>query len=165
MNNRLISARGDQIVGGVVEAKRAMEELKTRQIIGGDSLAFYQSDSGAAYDWSGLLPESPPAPTTGHKILVVEAAAATQETLFADLIFELYVGSMSNRWTVRDYLAAIDASTPAFLIFQIPQPLDVDTRNIARFGIAIMGDKTTTCFAKFYVVANDTVVISITEKN
>lgn len=149
----------------IAELRADLDELSSRQIIGGASLSFYQSESGDQYDWDGTLPESPSDPSTGHKVLRVEAVAEKQNVLFADIIFELYVGSLTTRYTIRDYLEDIEAFAVGFRIMRIPQPLSVEETNTARFGIAILGDKTTHCYAKFYVVANDTVSLSVTELN
>src|SRR5438067_550708 len=162
MNQRIQDVIGLPILTDIVTAAKQTQQIKNPQPIGGDSLNFYQSDSGATYDWSGLLPLSG---SSGLKILLVEAQAITQETLFADLIYELYVGSSTNRYTSQNYLSDLKAGGTGFLMYKIPQPLDINHKNKARFGIAIAGDTTTTCYAKFYVVANDQVTITVTAKN
>lgn len=146
------------------QLRHDVDGLKGTQFIGGDSLQFYQSDTGNAYDWSGTLPANP-APGVGVKILLVEAVAQVQPVLFADIIFELYVGSLSNRYTPRDYLAAVEAASTGFQIYKVPYPLLVADKNKARWGIGISGDLVTTCYAKFYVVANDSVAITVTAIN
>jgi hypothetical protein len=164
VNQRIQDATGLSTLNNIVTAAKQTQQMKSAQPIGGDSLIFYQSDSGLSYDWSGTLPASG-GPSTGTKILLVEVQAVTQKVLFADLIYDLYVGSSTNRYTVQDYLSALESHSTGFIMNRIPQPLDINNQNKARFGISIDGDTTTTCYTKFYAVANDQINITVTEKN
>lgn len=164
MNQRIQDATGQGVITDIVTAVKQSQQMKGVQPIGGDSLVFYQSDSGLSYDWTGTLPVSGGV-STGEKILLVEVQAITQNVLFADLIYELYVGTSTNRYTAQNYLADIKLGHTGFIMNLIPQPLKISYQNRARFGITIQGDTTTTCFAKFYAVANDQVSITVTAKN
>jgi hypothetical protein len=166
MGNRINNAADQQIANIIATAAKQTQDLKNAQPIGGDSLTFYQSDSGNTYDWSGTLPASPVDPTSGQKILVVGATAINQNVLFADFIYELYVGASTTPYTFQDYLNDISSSHTGFVVNAIiPQPLNINQQNKAAIGLSLIGDKTTTCHMKFYIVANDQVTISVTEKN
>lgn len=161
MNQRIQDITGQSVINDIVTSARQTQQMKNVQPIGSDSLVFYQSDSGLAYDWSGVLPTSGGV-SSGRQVLLVEFQAITQKVLFADLIYELYVGSSTSRYTVQNYLADTKAGITGFEVFKIPQPLQISNQDKARFGIIIEGDNTSTCYAKFYAVANDQVTITVT---
>lgn len=147
-------------------AERSLNELKSApQYVGGSSLQFFQSDSGASYDWTGTLPASPLAPATGTKILRVTATATTMANLFGDLIGYLYKGNMSTWYRPSNYLADLKVGTTPFSISVQEEVLDLSNRNKKQWTVVITGNKVTTCFVKLYVVANDEVTLTITEVN
>lgn len=156
----------------VINAKKDMEAIKNAQFIGTDSIRFYQNDTGNPYDWTGTLPESPQAPYVGTKVLVIEAVARTQPVLFADLILEYYVNDMGNLHTVIDYIHEIYTNVDYFYSDDFGVPVEPTETHIARWGISLNGGDAdaiapppNTVFAKFYVVANDIVDITVTEVN
>lgn len=150
-----------------------MEQLKQAQRIGSDSVRFYKKDTGDPYDWSGVPPESPQTAYTGVKNLRITATALTQNVLFADLIVEMWVDSMSNpQYTIFDYIDGLynEINFFNFIIYEDPQmPGD---ENKQSWTVSVYSNDwdgvslpTNTIFIKVYAVANDDVLIDITELN
>lgn len=138
-------------------------KAKAAQLTGGDSIQFYQSDSGNFRDWSGVLPQSQQAPDTGFKALFVTATATKQEVLMSDLIIEMYVGSSTNRYDRKRQRQSYLTGPPTFDYRVYRVPLTYADRNKQRWLLTVSGDKTTTVWFKFYVVANDTVTIGVSD--
>lgn len=170
---RIDLLNADSLQRRVANAIKAMRELKQSQFIGSDSIRFYKKDSGNAYDWSGVPPQSPQAAYVSTKILRVTATALTQNVLFADLIAEMRKDSNSNpRHTILDYIDEIYANVNAFQIFFYPDAQTVGHENIQSWTVvlnatnpAATGRPLNTLFMKAYVVANDDVQIAVTELN
>lgn len=154
-------------------AIKNMEELKQAQRIGTDSLRFYRKDTGNAYDWSGVPPESIQTEFVSTKELRVTATALTQNVLFADLIPQMWVDSMSNpRHTVIDYVNELYTNVDYFNIFFFEDAQMPGQENKQSWTVVLnAGDPDAvarplnTLFMKAYVVANDDVQIDITELN
>lgn len=163
----------DEIDQRIKAMRTIMDGFKKPQFIGSDSIRFYKKDSGNAYDWSGVPPQSPQAGYVSTKVLRVTATALTQNVLFADLIAELRINSNSNpRHTVIDYINEIYTNVDYWSISQYPDAQEVGDENIQSWTVVISGGDPdgiarplNTVFMKAYVVANDDVQIVVTELN
>ncbi|MFA5172585.1 MAG: hypothetical protein WC426_13570 [Sulfuriferula sp.] len=170
---RIDLLNADSLEQRVAAAMKTMQQFKQSQFIGSDSIRFYKKDSGLPYDWSGVPPASPQAAYVSTKILRVKATALTQNVLFADLIAEMRVNSNSNpRHTVIDYNTEIYLGQDYFSISQYPDAQEVGNENISSWTVVLNGGDwdgisrpLNTLFAKFYVVANDDVQITVQELN
>lgn len=157
----------------VANAIKDMRELKQSQFIGSDSIRFYKIDTADPYDWSGVPPESPQSAYTGLKNLRFTATALTQNVLFADLIVEMWVDSMSNpQYTVIDYIDGIydEVNFFNFRLYedaQLPGDENIQSWTVQVYSNDYDGTSlpTNTIFIKVYVVANDDVDITVTELN
>lgn len=167
-----ISEQGN-LENRVAAAIKQMEELKQAQRIGSDSVRFYKTDTGDAYDWSGVPPESVQAAYVSTKILRVTATAKKQNVLFADLISEFWVDSQSNpRHTIIDFIDEIYTNVDYFSNTKYADPQDPGSENVQSWTVVLSGGDPdaiarplNTLFMKAYVVANDDVDIVITELN
>lgn len=163
----------DEIDQRIKAMRKTMDEFKQSQFIGSDSIRFYKKDSGNAYDWSGVPPQSPQASYVSTKILRVTATALTQNVLFADLIAELRLNSNSNpRHTVIDYINEIYTGADYWSISQYADAQEPGSENVQSWTVVINGGDpdgvarpTNTVFMKAYVVANDDVQINVTSLN
>lgn len=163
----------DEIDQRIRAMRNTMDEFKQSQFIGSDSIRFYKKDSGAAYDWSGVPPQSPQAAYVSTKILRVTATALTQNVLFADLIAELRLNSAgAARHTVIDYINEIYVGADYWSISQYPDAQEPGDENIQSWTVVISGGDwdgiarpMNTVFMKAYVVANDDVQINVTSLN
>lgn len=172
-NKRTYLLHSDEIDQRMKAMRSIMDEFKKPQFIGSDSIRFYKKDSGLAYDWSGVPPQSPQAAYVSTKILRVTATALTQNVLFADLIAELRINSNSNpRHTVIDYINEIYAGVDYWSIGQYPDAQEPGDENKQSWTVVLSGGDwdgisrpLNTVFMKAYVVANDDVQINVTELN
>lgn len=163
----------DEVANRIKAMRQIMDGFKKPQFIGSDSIRFYKKDSGNAYDWSGVPPQSPQAAYVSTKVLRVTATALTQNVLFADLIAELRINSNSNpRHTVIDYINEIYTNVDYWSINQYDDAQEPGSENVQSWTVVISGGDpdgvarpTNTVFMKAYVVANDDVQISVTELN
>lgn len=171
--NRLQLAESTALENRVAAAMKAMRELKQQQYIGGDSIRFYKKDSGLAYDWGGIPPQSPQASYVSTKVLRVTATALTQNVLFADLIAELRLNSpTAAKHTILDYIDEIYYGLDYWSIFVYPDAQEPGHTNRQSWTVGISGGDPdgvarpmNTAYMKNYVVANDDVQISVTELN
>lgn len=170
--SRVEIAEANDIPSRVRRAIAAIRQLKNRQFIGGDSVVFYQKDTGNTYDWSGTLPPSPQAANSALKALRVTAIAKRQNVLFGDLIAELYVNNMNARHTVIDYINEINNNLTYFSIQSERMPVTPSQTNRAVWNVYIgagdptgSGRPTNTCFMKAYVIANDDVTVTVESIN
>lgn len=171
--SRLGISEQNNLENRVASAMKTMQELKQAQLIGSDSIRFYKRDTGNVYDWAGVPPVSPQAAYTGTKNLRVTATALTQNVLFADIIVEMWIDSMSNpRYTDLDYIEDIYNEQNYFHYYtfedaQMPGEENVQSWTIPVNSYDYDGTSlpTNTIFIKVYVVANDDVTIEITELN
>lgn len=153
--------------------RQLMDEIKQPQYIGSDSVRFYKKDSGAAYDWSGVPPQSPQAAYVSTKVLRVTATALTQNVLFADLIAELRLNSAgAARHTVIDYINEIYTNVDYWSIDYYDDAQLPGAENVRSWTVVISGGDPdgvarpmNTAFMKCYVVANDDVQINVTSLN
>lgn len=141
--------------------KSSADKLKTAQFTGTEAVQFFLNANSPAYDWSGTLPASPEAPATGTQALLITAQTTTQEYGVADAIVELYVGSMSNRYTYANYLADVKAAHTPFSISVYSLAGPASSPNISTWKVFIEGNKTSTCYVKVYLVANDDVTLTV----
>lgn len=171
--NRVKILEENELHNRVAAAMKQMQELKQAQFIGSDSLLFYKKDTGDPYDWSGVPPESAQTAFVSTKILRVTATALTQNVLFADLIAEMWVDSMSNpRHTVIDYVQELYTNVDYFSIDFSEDAQMPGSENVQSWTVTLnAGDPDAvarpmnTLFMKAYVVANDDVNIEVTELN
>lgn len=171
--SRLDIANSSSLESRVAAAMKQMRELKQAQLIGGDSIRFYEKDSGAPYDWGGIPPQSPQASYVSTKILRVTATALTQNVLFADLIAELRLNSpTAAKHTILDYIDEIYYGVDYWSIFAYRDAQLPGQENVQSWTVGISGGDPdgvarpmNTAYMKNYVVANDDVQISVTELN
>lgn len=152
--SRLAQVSGLKLTTLVGDAVKESRARKATQFIGSDSLNFYQSDSGNAYDWSGTLDPSPQAPGTGVHDFLVVATTNTTPVLLADLIVELYVGDSSNLYTINDCIDERLGGGVGFQVIRYEETININELNVARWGVLVTGDLATTIYVKFIVVAN-----------
>lgn len=172
-NKRTNILHAEEIDYRIRNMRVAMDEMKQPQFIGSDSIRFYKKDSGLAYDWSGVPPQSPQAAYVSTKVLRVTATALTQNVLFADLIAELRLNSAgAARHTVIDYINEIYTNVDYWSISQYADAQEPGDENKQSWTVVISGGDpdgvarpTNTVFMKAYVVANDDVEIAVTELN
>lgn len=155
----------DALQAFIAQLETDLRELSvSEQRVGGSNLTFSTSVSSSAYDWSGTLPASPLDPASGVKILRVIATAQSMDSLFGDLLpWPLYVAGTA--WGPGEFLAALIADDPTFLVDVSEDAVNLDDRRTKRWLVLISGDTTTTVGFKPRVVASDEVTISIEELN
>lgn len=172
-NKRTYLLHTDEVDQRVKALRTIMDDFKKPQFIGSDSIRFYKKDSGAAYDWSGVPPQSPQAAYVSTKILRVTATALTQNVLFADLIAELRLNTAgAARHTVIDYINEIYTNADYWQLFQYPDAQEPGHENVQSWTVVVTGGDpdgvarpTNTIFVKAYVVANDDVQINVVSLN
>lgn len=163
----------DEIDQRIKAMRKIMDEFKQPQFIGSDSIRFYKKDSGQAYDWSGVPPQSPQAAYVSTKVLRVTATALTQNVLFADLIAELRLNSAdAARHTVIDYVNEMYDNVDYWSINHYADAQEPGNENIQSWTVVISGGDPdgvarpmNTAFMKAYVAANDDVQINVTSLN
>lgn len=146
------------IVNTIKELEAFVIEIKGRQFIGLDSILYHQNDSGAAYDWTGTLPQSPSeAAGIGARGFIVESMADNDRYLFGDLIHEVYINSITpgNKLSFGD-----DFSGNGVLFWDAPLP--ADNGIIKRWVVIIRGNTTSTYFAKFYTITSSPADVVVT---
>lgn len=151
-------------LGTILDGLEAQaNELKAgAQFVGTANVKTIVSDSGAPSDYSGVLPADPQNTSTGYREFSVQATASTIPNLYADLIVYVFKGSLATRYTPSDYLVDVAASAAATLLRVENAPFDVTNPNKKSWLMSITGDKTTTYYLKFYVVANAATTIAVT---
>lgn len=172
-NNRVNIYESDDIQNRVSAAMRAMRELKQVQYIGSDSIRFYKRDSGNAFDWSGIPPQSPQASSSSTKVLRVTAVARTQNVLFADIIVEQRLDSPTAvAHTIINYIDEIYTGVNAFNKFSYADAQEPGDENIQSWTVVLDANNPNGTprpmnaqYMKCYVVANDEVDITVAELN
>jgi hypothetical protein len=155
----------DALQAFIAQLETDLRDLSvSEQRVGGSNLAFSTSSSGLAYDWSGTLPASPQDPASGVKVLRVTATAQTMDSLFGDLLpWPLFVAGAT--WGPEQFLAALKAGDPAFLVDVSEDAVDLDDRRTKRWLVVLSGDTATTVGFKPRVIASDEVQLTIEELN
>lgn len=138
------------------------DKLKTAQYIGTGAVQFILSSNVGGYDWSGVLPAAiSGGPAVGDQALLVTAATTTMNFAVGDLIIQLFVGSPSNLYTYGNFLADRAASIQPFSAVAYSLAGPASSPNISTWKIFVSGDRTTTCYIKVYLVANDSMTLTV----
>lgn len=127
------------------------------------SVVFFQSDTGAAYDWTGILPQEVGAPTgQGLAVFSVQAQATAMNNLYANLGDKIFVGSPTSWYRPGNYLTDVIAGVPGFQTFYSDVPNNTGLPSTKVWILSLLGDTTRTAYIKFYVSALDRASITIT---
>lgn len=141
---------------------RTANELKTApQFVGGASMLFKIRHSGAGADWSGQLVPDPQSPSTGWMRLLVSIEAQNMDYLYATQFTHLWVDGNPERYTIADYLAAVEAGQTGFLV-SVSNPV-FDAPRQRAWVIGVFGPLGRTVAVKTYLRANDAVTMSVVE--
>lgn len=98
----------------ILDAERASFEQKARQIAGGSSSRYYESQNPVTFDWSGQLSTaSSQAPDYGNLSLSVVMTPVKQVPLISDIIAECYKSTNGTDWT-RLYYKPSDFISPYY---------------------------------------------------
>lgn len=127
------------------------------------SVVHFQSDTGAAYDWSGTLPQQSGA-ATGHGLACfsVEATAASMSNLYATLNNQLFINTPISWYRPIDYLTDVVNGVPGFQTLYNDVPNNTGSPATKVCIVFLLGDTTRTAYIKFYVEALDHATLSIT---
>lgn len=138
----MIQRTADNIIQRIVELRRDIEELKTRQPIGSNQVVMFSQDSGKEWDITlptnnaGQFPDSP-----GWNVAVITAEAVEGSNLVADLIPKYSV----NMPIGGDFV-------------EIPQPAAVSNR--MQWYVPVFNTVGSSVSIKAQVVANIPVTIT-----
>lgn len=159
---RLQQLAEHQLARQLQSLEAALVQLKTAQFIGTGAVSFFLGDSGAPYDWSGTLTHTTATASGYVQALLLTVECTNQEFATGDVIAELYVGSMANRYTYANWLDDLAHSRPAFSLSVYPVAGSPAAPTTATWKVFVQGgSNTTTCYVKFYIVANDDVNITV----
>lgn len=133
------------------DLEKEINELKSsRQLTGGASMIYKQSDTGATADWTGVLPYGGGANPYNAKFLVT-ATATKQSVLLADLIWKVKVNGVTK--TLED-------SSSLYVINTYPKTSNATT--IQQWYVIVFWANNTDTFAvKAYVLGTDSAAITV----
>lgn len=161
--NRLRYLPANKLQTTLTQLETAATDLKSGapQFAGSGSFVYAQTDSGNAYDWSGVLSVPDQSSTTFMAQLTITAVAEQANYLVADLIAYLYVGSMSNWYQPSNYLVDLQAGKTPYNIFSYENPINLAAPQQRQWIVVISGPNTDTCYCKVWVLGNDSVSLTV----
>lgn len=158
--SRVDDLPSNTIANIIKDLEAFVREVKGKQFIGLDSILYSQNDSGASYDWTGTLPQSPSeAAGIGSRGFMIESTADNDRYLFGDLVHEVYINSISPSNKL-----SFDPSVFNSLngVFFWDAPLLSDNGVTKRWIFILRGNTTSTYFAKFYTITSSPADITVT---
>lgn len=140
---RLPDARLTQAVASL---RSDLDELKGRQIISDDNLAFYETKNAGTYDIT-----TPQKTVTGNNIFLITFTAASVTNLIALLQYELYHDAVDS-----SHIQYAQWETP-LQVYTVSADTDPSVTNIAKWTMQVFyATVPVTPFIKLAVIANDT---------
>lgn len=141
-----------------------IDAMKTTQYLGGSSVVYYNSSTGAPYDWTGTLTQIPGYPTgNGQAFLVVTATALSMATLYADIITKLYVGTSTSWYRPSNGFTDQLGSAAPFNVNVLDAPNSMSNPALKTWVLQVTGDLTRTAYVQVFVQALDHVSITVTQ--
>lgn len=139
-----------------------IQALKNTQFMGQGSIQAYNNQTNSQFDGTGYATVPGQSFGTYSKVYSITATATTQNVLFGDLIFDLYIGSSDIPYDYRTHY--LDFPATYFDAYKFDVDVDAEERNIVKWGFVVTtNSNSTNLYSKFYIIANDIVNIQIKE--